>query len=232
MHLLLTLTSSLLLLVVFCVVCYCTLIYFISAVHNEWCYLVLIIPMRWLVALERSLFQIFCFLAVFVNWTWICSMSKVIVTLRLSCGITLVQWYWHWTSPCFSNFVFGCVTNPVNATIGHYITSLHRWFKCSCFRSWISWQETQDLKHEHLNHMKYAHLIETCSIVVYNYLDIVYLHTFRVSLQCFIYVSVLAGVVYNQTVGMQFSNGQTTYDSWMNAELYCRFLLHLHINSS
>ena len=68
--------------------------------------------------------------------------------------------------------------------------------------------------------------------MVYNYLDIVYLHTFGVRLQYFIDVSVLAGVVYNQTVGMHFSNGQTTDDSWMNAELYCRFLLHLHISSS
>ena len=60
--------------------------------------------------------------------------------------------------------------------------------------------------------MTYLHLIETCLMTVYNYLDIVYLHTFGVRLQCFIYVPVLAGVVYNQTVGMDFSNGQTTYD--------------------
>ena len=123
--------------------------------HTTWYYLVWIIPMHWLVTLKRSLFQIFCSLAVFVNWTLICSMSKVIVTLRLSCGITLVQWYWHWTSPCFSNFVVGCVTNPVNARIGHYNTSLHRWFKCSCLRPWISYKT-----------MTYVHLIETCSIVV------------------------------------------------------------------
>ena len=39
------------------------------------------------------------------------------------------------------------------------------------------------------------------------------MHTFGVRLQCFIDVSVLAGMVYNQIVGMHFSNGQTTYDS-------------------
>lgn len=56
----------------------------------------------------------------------------------------------------------------------------------------------------------YVHLIETCSMVVFNYLDIAYLHTFGVRLQCFIYVSVLAAVVCNQTVGIHFCSIQTT----------------------
>ena len=59
-HLLLTLNSSLLLLDIFCAACCWTLIYFISAAHNHWCYLVWIIPMNWLLTLKRLLFQILC----------------------------------------------------------------------------------------------------------------------------------------------------------------------------
>lgn len=36
------------------------MIYFISAAHNHWCYLVWIIPMNWLLTLKRLLFQILC----------------------------------------------------------------------------------------------------------------------------------------------------------------------------
>ena len=60
----------------------------------HWCCLTCIISSVLAAGFEQVTDPVFCSLAAFVNWALICSMSKVLATLRLSCGTTLVQWCW------------------------------------------------------------------------------------------------------------------------------------------